>query len=253
MKQVPTDGTAIGNTMLMKILKWSETTYWEIKKGLVERGELQLGRGRGGSVRRPMVEATVATSSVSPSNVRVQKEDDYARESRLYNPMSKVIRDSWAADAGFENKVVHTTAQGGGRVTGGKWSRPDIALATLSRYPYVPGIHFDVITFEVKTPDGIDITCVYEALAHLRSATQSYVLLHVPSERALDLESILLDVSAEAKNHGIGVIIAEKPSDYETWDEVVEPVRAEPVPKRLNDFLAQQFSEKQREQISRWW
>jgi len=117
----------------------------------------------------------------------------------------------------------------------------------------VPGIHFDVITFEVKTPDGIDITCVYEALAHLRSATQSYVLLHVPSERALDLESILLDVSAEAKNHGIGVIIAEKPSDYETWDEVVEPVRAEPVPKRLNDFLAQQFSEKQREQISRWW
>lgn len=253
MKLVPIDGKAIGNTTLIRSLNWPKDTYWEIKKDLVDRGELELRKGKGGSVRRPTVESAVATSPASQSNVRVQQEDEYARESRLYTPMSKVIRDSWSADAGFDNKVVHITAQGGGKVTGGKWSRPDITVATLSRYPYVPGIHFDVITFEVKTPDGIDITCVYEALAHLRSATQSYILLHVPPERAYELDSILVDVYAEAKNRGIGVISAEKPDDYETWDEVVEPVRADPVPKRLNEFLAQQFSEKQREQIRKWW
>jgi hypothetical protein len=112
--------------------------------------------------------------------------------------------------------------------------------------------HFDVITFEIKTTDGIDVTCVYEALAHLRSATRSYVLLHVPSDRAGQLEEHLIEVYAEAKKHGIGVLTAGKPDDYESWEEVVDPVRAEPDPRRLNDFLAKQFTKEQLEQIMKW-
>lgn len=37
-------------------------------------------------------------------------------------------------------------------------------------------------TFEVKPSDAIDVTAVYEVLAHLRSATHAYVIFHVPDD-----------------------------------------------------------------------
>ena len=143
------------------------------------------------------------------------------------------------------------TAQQGSKPTG-KWARPDITVASSRTFPYVPGRHFDVITFEVKPQDQVNVTAVYEALAHLRAATRSYVLLHVPHSAKSLLELVIAETCNEAKQHGIGVIIAEKPDDYGTWDEQVEAVRREPDPARLNDFLAQQVSLDFREQVIRW-
>ena len=60
------------------------------------------------------------------------------------------------------------------------------------------------------------------------------------------------EVAAEAKRHGVGLIVAEDPANYETWDELVEAVRHEPDPERLNDFLAQQVSMGFRERLVRW-
>jgi hypothetical protein len=47
---VPKDGTSIGNKALRAALKWTEDEYWKIRDGLVERGYLSTGMGRGGSV-----------------------------------------------------------------------------------------------------------------------------------------------------------------------------------------------------------
>lgn len=57
---------------------------------------------------------------------------------------------------------------------------------------------------------------------------------------------------AEAKKHGIGVLTAGKPGDYESWEEVVDHIRVEPDPRRLNDFLAKQFTKEQLEQMMKW-
>ena len=244
-------GTA-GNITLMRDLGWTEDTYWSVRNRLLDRGALELGKGKGGSVRiiKPEVPPSNGASP-SPTPIEIIKEE-LRSEAALWSPMAKVIQDSWVSDAGFDHSIVQITAQQGSKATGGKWSRPDIAVASLSTYPYVPGRHFDVVTFEIKTPDGSDITCVYEALAHLRSATRAYVLLHVPAERSKELESTQVDIFAEAKKHGVGVITAERPNDYSTWEEVVDPTRFEPDPRRLNDFLAKQFSKEQLEQIMKW-
>lgn len=251
MELVPIDGGSIGNTTLIRQLKWPSDTYWNIRNRLVDRGVLELGRGKGGSVRRTSL-TDEAMDEISAESSSIVQQQVYEREAQLYAPMAEVIRNTWSADSGFDAIVLKETAQQGGRITGGKWSRPDIAVATLSTYLYLPDRYFDVITFEIKPPDGIDVTCIYEALAHLRSATRAYVLLHVPDERATELEDDLVEVYSEAKQHGIGVIVAEKPDDYETWEEKVEPVRAEPIPRRLNDFLAKQFSPIELEQIAKW-
>jgi hypothetical protein len=53
---------------------------------------------------------------------------------------------------------------------------------------------------------------------------------------------VLYDICEEARNHGIGVIVAEKPDDYDTWNEPVIPDRHNPDPARLDDFIKKQFS-----------
>jgi hypothetical protein len=203
--------------------------------------------GRGGSVRRvKTVPAPVDTPAVAqPIAQQIQAERD------LYEPMAKVIRENWSPEFGLDAVIFEITAQGGRR-SDGKWSRPDVTLASYKTYPYVPGRHFDLITFEVKPTEGLDVTVVYEALAHRRAATRAYALLHIPDDTRAEVEEVLEEICVEAKRVGVGVIVAANPGNYETWETIVEATRHEPEPQRLNDFLAKQVSQGFREQIVRW-
>ena len=49
---VPDDGSAIGNTTLMRTLGWSQHRYWYARDSLLEAGAIVRARGRGGAVRR---------------------------------------------------------------------------------------------------------------------------------------------------------------------------------------------------------
>ena len=113
-------------------------------------------------------------------------------ESDLYDPVADVLRKQWARDLRFRSHVVEVTARQGRRDTGGTWTRPDIVTAALRVFPHVPGKFFDLITFELKPFDGIDVTAVFEALSHRRAATQAYVWLHVPAGEASNVDLIAL-------------------------------------------------------------
>jgi hypothetical protein len=156
-----------------------------------------------------------------------------------------------AEDFRFLHSHVEVTAKQGRRETGGKWSRPDITVVGVSTYPYLPSKYLDVVTFEVKTSDAIDVAAVYEALSHRRASTRSYVLLHVPSQRQDALSSDIDDLCDEAERHGIGVIVIAKPDDYNTWDVRVSATRTDPNPEKLSDFIAQQLPDKAKADLSR--
>lgn len=252
LARVP-ESSAIGNVTLRGQLSnsgWNEDTYWAVRNRLIERGILETGRGKGGSVRRVIV-GTVATQA-APAVVDPAPTAPAAAERDLYAPMAEVIRGKWAQDYRLDSHIVEVTAQQGARPTGGRWTRPDITLASYKTFAYVSGKHFDLITFEIKPHDSLDVTVIYEALAHRRAATRSYALVHIPESRQSDLQAVLDEVASEAKRFGVGLIVASNPSDYDTWEELVEAVRHEPDPERLNDFLAQQVSQGFREQIVRW-
>jgi hypothetical protein len=247
--QVPEDGSTVTNPELQRRLGWDRDKYWNIRNILVDRGELSVARGRGGLVYRVIQpEAPVDQQGTPPTAIAPPQ----IREEDLYQPISAVLNQEWAREKRLERWIVHTTARQGRRDTGGRWSRPDLVLATQSTYPYVPGRHLDVITFEVKPSDSIDVTAVYEALAHRRAATKAYVVLHVPDADADRLNDTLTEVYSEAKRHGLGVITFNQPGDFSGWEEMVEPTRQEPDPRRLNDFLATQFEAAQLETLLRW-
>lgn len=245
---VPADGSYITNPEVRRQLGWEPDQYWRVRNSLIDQNLLSVARGRGGLVCR------VLPQQPSPGTPPVAAPPVPApvREEDLYQPAATVLNSEWAREKRLERWIVHTTARQGRRDTGGKWSRPDLVVVTQSVYPYVPGRHFDVITFEVKPSDGLDVTAVYEALSHLRAATKAYVLLHVPDAEAERLAGVLSEICSEAKKHGIGVITFNQPGDFSGWEEMVEPLRQEPDPRRLNDFLATQFEAGQLETLLRW-
>jgi hypothetical protein len=248
-----------GNVSLVRELGWPEPVYWSIRNRLIDRGLLERGRGRGGSVRLVVDPASAAAGPVEPplADGTVQPLAQRGVVSRvsetdLYAPIAEVLKNQWALDNRYDESLVEVTALQGRRDTGGRWSRPDITMASMTVYAYVPGRHFDITTFEIKPPDGIDISVVYEALSHLRSATRAYAILSIPEGQEQDYDDAVAQICTEAKRHGIGVIITADPANYDTWEERVEAVRRDPDPERLNDFLAKQVSGIFRETIVKW-
>lgn len=235
-----------GNVRLRTSLGWNDDQYWIIRDRLVDSGRLMLGRGKGGSVTlvQPVGNEGADSAAAVPTAEAIVSETD------LYQDIAQVLGKEWARDMRFRNSIVEVTALQGRRDTGGKWTRPDIVVAGLRVFPHVPGKFFDLVTFEVKPSNGIDISAVFEALAHRRAATQSYVWLHVPlAGQSADLLERLTD---EARRHGIGLIVASKPSEYDTWDIIVQAARVEPDPEDLNGFIARQVSSLNRDELAQW-
>jgi hypothetical protein len=161
--KIKENGGHAGNVTLQRELAWEEETYWAIRDRLVDSGLLEVGRGRGGSVslvtQVPLVQPNTSESASAPApTVSAQR----LSEGELYDPVAEVLRKQWARDLRFRSHVVEVTARQGRRDTGGTWTRPDIVTAALRVFPHVPGKFFDLITFELKPFDGIDVTAVFE-------------------------------------------------------------------------------------------
>lgn len=252
---LPTDGSAVSNPSLRQYLKWNSNRYFLARDGLVDKGLVMRGRGRGGVVRRAQPEPSVDADRVA---VVVQRgvpdtetlEAAITNELSLYEPMRAVIERDWAQDRRQDLLAVEVTALGGSRPDG-IWTRPDITTVEVRTFEYVPGKHLDVNTFEIKAPSAVNVQAVYEALAHRRAATRAYVLFYIPPDKAAALKHGVEEVATAARMHGIGVVTAGNPYDYDTWEELEEAQRYAPDPEKLNDFISTQLSPATRSLISR--
>lgn len=245
---LPADGASKSNAELQRILGVTSDEYWTARNRLLEEGRVVRGRGRGGSTARVLEEPLEEEPLYGDDSVYTQR-NQRRKEEDLYAPLEKVLIGGWQADKGHDYLAVEDVSRSGRRNTGGRWTRPDLVAVEVGTYRYLPQKTLSVYTFEVKPEDAIDVTAVYEALAHRRAATHSYVLLHVPNEAA---SSAALDaVIMEARRHGIGVIVFSDPSDYGTWDEKVVADRVEPEPVAIDDFIRTQLSDSAREKIEK--
>jgi len=257
-----------GNITLQRELNWApEAIYWDIRDRLIDQGRLYRRRARGGAVgiitreAPPQVIAEALPAAAGEGGAPAAPLDDGVpppalagprRELDLYQPVAAVLQGGWARDERFRHSITHITASQGRRSTGGTWTRPDIVVVALRIFPYLPGKFCDVITFEIKPSSAIDVTAVYESLAHRRAATQSYAFFHCPIDRE-DAESENLDrIQEECERHGIGMIVARDPGDYSTWIERAEAERVAAEPSRVNELIAVQFPEGAKDEIAAW-
>ncbi|WP_143195798.1 hypothetical protein [Archangium sp. Cb G35] len=237
---VPEDGTAIGNIRLRGFLGWKEQRYWDVRDSLIENGILLIGRGKGGSVFRKAIKKSSGAPLSGP-------------ESKLYEPLERFL-GKWAADQGIVNSHIQITANQGGKTTGGLWTRPDLTLISLEKFSFiVPRELMEVRTFEVKSRNNWDIQSVFEALAHSRVATRSYLMIQSSLEEREEREEPLSRIESECERHGIGLIYFDDPEDYDSFEFYLDPPRRQPEPRDVEQFIERQISEDGKRKIKNWY
>ena len=177
---LPADGSAKGNITLIREIRnelgqFHDEDYWSVQRDLVNSDEVIPGRGQGGSVRRRPPAPPVA-NAVSEA----------ARESDLYPGVHEYVRKSFAEKQRLTDFVLQVTAAQGKRDTGGVWTRPDLVLVGLRTFTYLPDRRVEVVTFEVKRKDNVNVEAAYEASAHLAAAHRSFIVAE--SIRGSDLD-----------------------------------------------------------------
>jgi hypothetical protein len=248
---VPADGTAVGNTALIRQLGWAENRYWYARDSLLEAGVLVRARGRGGSVRRAHPDEGAAPEVNPEAELIGEAALAYLHENDLYPDIKGTLETFWAKERQIEPLAVEITAAQGRKATGGRWTRPDLVSVAVRTYRYLPGKYMEVVTFEVKPADAITVTAVYEALAHLRSATHAYVIFHVPDEDAEPVKQTIEEARRVGRAHGVGLITMGDPRAWDTWNELEEARRVEPDPERLDEFMSVQLSQDAHDRIAR--
>lgn len=248
---VPGDGSSVGNTALMRALGWSEHRYWYARDSLLEAGAITRAKGRGGAVRRVTPEGGTGSEASAEAELVGEAALANVHEAELYPPIRDTLEAFWAKERQIAPLAVEITAAQGRRLTGGRWTRPDLVSVAVRTYRYLPGKYMEVVTFEVKPFDAIDVTAVYEALAHLRSATHAYVIFHVPNDQEESAKLTVEDACHVGRTHGVGVIVMGDPADWDTWTELEEARRVEPDPQRLDEFITVQLNPAAHDRIAR--
>ncbi|MFC7691147.1 hypothetical protein ACFQY5_17780 [Paeniroseomonas aquatica] len=244
-----------GNQNLRTRLGWDEDFYWRVQGRLIEEGKIVAGRGKGGSVRFTEAQAAASGTPVEGPNLTILADaselvEAYGRERDLYAPLKRAIEQKWINKFGFDDVLVDETHSRGSRDTGGTFTRPDITAAGVKRYVYLPK-RLEIVTFEVKSAEAVSIMGVLEAIAHREAAHRSYVLYAV--SRALFDATIEAERIVElAQKYGIGVVLVERPAAVESWEILLDAVRHEPDPARLDRFLGDLPSEAMKKHLSKW-
>jgi hypothetical protein len=243
---IPLNGDPIGNKAVRTKLAWDDEKYWKIRNDLVVKGIISTGMGRGGSVYR-LIDVSLPPAELTPI---LEGEGDYALEKSLYDPVSDSL-NKWAKELQFSDYFIENISSQGSRRTGGVWTRPDLVLVNVSTYQFVPNKFLEVITFEIKPSGQWSIESVFEAAAHSRFASESYLCLHrnIDNPPSPEIET---RIAEECKRFGVGLIIFENPKDYDSYEFQIEPDRTPYDPREIEKFIETQISAENKNKLSRW-
>jgi hypothetical protein len=239
LKLLSPTGAAIGNMnarnqlqkRVMDLCQVNITVddYWDIRDALYADDKIGVGRGKGGAIYR----VTNAQQAVTPLG------NLYGNERDLYEPVRKTVEGSLVKLYRIETFVSEITSNLGRRNTGGQWTRPDIALCSVTAYPFIPGKSIELITFEIKPMGMFQVTGVFETASHSVFAHRSYLMIHVPKD--YNDSSVLDRLDRESDRFGVGFYTFEDPTDWDTYENRVEARRQAPDPSYTSDFIKSQM------------
>jgi hypothetical protein len=250
---LPEDGTAKGNITLRS--EWQTKAgngiandpenYWRIRQLLLDTGKVELGKGKGGSVRLVVTPDTATTNATTEP---IPPSQERRRESDLYGPVHETIQNSWAiSELAFPagSFVSCISAFQGRATTGGKWTRPDITLVFARKFAYL-GPLVEVVTFEVKPFESLGVDAVFETAAHTARAHRSFLLAEVPDPQHGEDDFLQSDeflrIETECLRFGVGLATFVEPDNLDTWTVRVRPPAHRPDPSLVENWLSQCFA-----------
>ena len=237
------DGTRYGSSQDVSPQRQiRESVYQELIEQRIEPQD-KLAFNRRFKVALELLIANGFVTQLARGYARSKSRRDYPKkETEFYPAIRQELKRHWATGEGRAYHQRHRflavlDTHHGGRARTGAWARPDITVVGGKILPYLPGKFVDVHTFEVK--EWVPLIGIYEALAHRRCSHYASVM-YVWREEWDPIEpKAISTLVKEAANQGIGVMLLRQYDDYSQWDELIEPMRYEPDPQALNDFLHQ--------------
>lgn len=211
-------------------LDTDKKAYLDLRQVHIESGAVVLGKGQGGKVH--LTEESAVEDGAPGSTSNSTKEHD------LYEPIANMLPRVFEQVLGDDGVSVVETHSKSKRHGGGTWSHPDLTAWAVRKYEYLPTKLLDVVTFEVKREDSVDVTAVYESIAHRRASTHAYVVFPVAGNDGNGTSESVEDVVATAEEHGVGVLTFTDVTEPDSWNLLVRARRVEPDPWRLNEFVS---------------
>lgn len=260
---VPESGENVGNVSLREQLRMkiasqgdvlSDEDYWLLRDSLIDSGVLEQGRGRGGSIHRIKAASESAEAQFpEPPGVvaplQVVSEPPQFTEASLYEPFHKAIVSGYTKDNRLKRYISEITAHQGRRVTGGKWTRPDLTLIAVRTYTFSPGKRLEVISFEVKPDLDSALEGVYEALAHSAFAHRSFLAVDIRQFKEPNQEIPDDRIVQECTRHGVGYIVFSDVRDYNTYEIKAPAKLKEPDPEEVDNFIKKQIGSERQEEL----
>jgi hypothetical protein len=243
---LPEDGTPvihrIMRTMLARRLerRIEGDLYFEAIEQLAKTGTIARARGRGGSIFLTSAAHEAATSSPSV-------EESWS-EARLMAPLKLYLEAQFGQSldlAPGSTCIVADTSTKGPK--SGQWVRPDFLFISVMRFLLVPGCQVDVHSFELKAEAGGTVQAVHEALAQTRFTNFGHLVWHVPL--GSKAEAKLPEIENQCEIHGIGLILIRNPSDYGTWEILLDPKPKPTNPSTIDAFLLSRLTSIHQEQL----
>jgi len=246
LKILPSTGR-ITNQTAVKMTSWDIQRVITAKFELRDAGFVEIKKAWGGPFGK------ISHPSVPrPSTAIIQA----ASENELYEPFRKWVQAEFVPDDFDSDKDLFEVTVSANRrpSSAGAWEVPDILSLSLKKYPYVPFVQMDLITFEVKKAgDALSPYGIFEAISHSKSAHYSYYCfewLDDPLEIRAEYQRIL----QEASIHGIGLIrfrFADDKKSMVSVTEVLEPRLLSPQPNALNGLIDSFFDDASKKKILR--
>lgn len=174
----------------------------------------------------------------------------HAKERALYAPLKASIEKKWINRFALDDVPVDETHSRGSHDGGGTFTRPDITAVGIRSYVYLPK-RLEVVTFEIKPGEAVSVMGVLEAIAHGESSHRAYVI-YATSRAEFDVAPEEERIMELAGKYGVGIILTENPDEVEGWETVLDAIRHEPDPARLDRFLADLPGDNMKKQLSKW-
>ncbi len=233
LRLIPEDGSYVGNTFLRRRLGWpAEDEYWDARQELLDKGLIQTGKGRGGSV------ALVVASPSEIEEKAAKRAELVSDETELYEPLKKWIESTLGrpVDEVGDYFLVKITASPSGRKReSGQWSRPDVTSVQVNTYELVPHPDVEVSSYEVKRyGDSSNLSSVFEAASHSRWAHFTYLVVEDSETAPLALSERF---EQELLRYDVGLIKMFKHDCSYKFVEALEPSFQPPESKDLDELL----------------
>jgi hypothetical protein len=235
----------ITNQTGVKITGWDYERLVAAKFELRNAGLIEIKKGWGGPFGR-----LPTSASVGPPPTSAQA----GSESELYLPLADWIRGEFLPDDfDSEKDLFEVTVSANKRPASvGIFEVPDIISLSLKKYRYVPTVHMEVVSFEVKrAADAFSAYGIFEAISHSKFAHRSYYCFEWLDE-AFEKRADYQRIEQEATAHGIGLLrcrfVDDQKKDVHV-DELLEGRYLDPQPSVLNSLIDSFFEERVKKRI----